>query len=1670
MSVFGEIGGHIAHGVNKGLGAVEHGVDVVKKGVGEGVDWTTDEIGAGLDRVGAHGLADTVEDIGDELASDLGATPGEKQLGETDDPNELIHGYPKNLRIVAGHLKDFHKAFDRVGQGMRGLDSSHWRGEAADTFREKFAMHPTKWLHAADACEAAGKALDSYADTVAWALTQAAEAIATYAKGKGASDLAHENFRKECDAYRKKMEREKDPGPGPAPFTDPGQAEIRRAREILATARRQRNKAGQDAADAVRSALKHAPAEPPPLSRLGADFADAGVGTGIELAHFTGGVVKGTAGLVNLVRGINPLDTYNATHPAEYVQDLNLAAAGLVSTAAHPNQAVGMALDDFRKDPSEFAGRALPNLFTGDGAGAVARGGAEAGVRAAAEAGARAGFEDAAKAGARGAVRRDAAAVSRDEGVVSHGTDPIDLATGRMYLPQTDVELPGALPLAFRRRVESGYRLGHWFGPSWSSTVDQRLEIDAEGVVFVQEDGLLLAYPHPQPGTPVLPGHGPRWPLERAPDDAGYVIRDPETGRAWHFADEGEGLANPGESAGSQGVRRAVLEQIDDRNGHWISFSYAPESGAPTAITHSAGYRLGVVTTADRITALHLAGAAPDGTDQVLVRYGYDADGNLTEVVNSSGKPLRFTYDTARRVTSWTDTNARSYTYEYDDEDRCVAEAGSAGHMSLRLTYGTDPESGLRVTRTTTADGHTRHFLINTASQVIAESDPLGAVTRYQRDRANRLLSQTDPLGHTTELRYDAAGRLTAVVRPDGRETRAEYEPLPGSGPESGADLPSGSDVGTGWRPDGGLPVRVTGPDGLTWHQSYDTRGNRTSVTDPTGATTTYAYDEAGHLASVTDAAGHRTLVRCDRAGLPLEVVDPLGAVTRYERDAFGRPVTLTDPLGGTTRLEWTVEGHLSRRTAPDGTVESWTYDGEGNCTTHTDPQGAVTRFEYGHFDVLTARTDPDGVRYTFDHDTELRLTRVTNPQGLTWDYAYDPAGHLISETDFDGRILTYEYDPAGRLTSRTTPLGDRVTFDRNALGQVVRKTVTAEATGAGTSVSTYTYDLTDQLAEATAPGTSLTLLRDRYGRLRSETVDGRTIAYAYDELGRRTGRTTPSGAESVWTYDAVGRPASLTTSGRRLTFERDVAGREVGRRIGEAASLHNTFDPLGRLTTQSVYAGYGADGEQTAHRTYTYRADGHVTAIDDARTGVRRFDLDTAGRVTAVHAANWSERYAYDEAGNQTQATWPEKHPGHEARGPRTYAGTRITRAGDVHYEHDAAGRITLRRKTRLSRKPDVWHYEWDPEDRLTAVVTPDGTRWRYTYDPLGRRTAKQRMAADGETVTEETVFTWDATTLCEQVTRGEPHPNAITLTWDHAGLHPLTQTERITSGTPVVSAPDTPTSSLATLDGPSPATASEATTEEIASRFFAIITDLVGTPTELVDDQGTIAWHSRTTLWGTTTWNRSATTYTPLRFPGQYFDPESGLHYNYFRTYDPETARYLTPDPLGLTPAPNPVSYVDNPHVWADPEGLSPCPSEMDRRPRPPSYGQGNGNDWARSVSRQGRSDNSAVISGHGYYEFGVGDMQVPGGTWLKFYVKDGERLSDSIGHAIEVGENRLPADTYGPGKMLPDYIVDRPNGLRISGRSITVNAPTRLSEIVSEGMGAVHVVICREHIKPW
>ncbi|WP_327135419.1 HNH/endonuclease VII fold putative polymorphic toxin [Streptomyces sp. NBC_01343] len=1428
---------------------VEHGVERV----GDAIEWAGDKTADLAEEVGLDDAGDWIRDKSRSAANQLGADVSELELGQTDDPKKLIYGSVSKIRAQVSHLDDFKAAFESVGNGLKTMTQPEGlRGKTADTFRETVAKEPPRWFKAADAFGKAADAMNRFAETVEWAQGKAKEALEEYEHAQKVSTDARNAHNKKVTAYKDAVEAKQDPLP-PRPvdakdFVDPGKALATAAQDKLDSARKQRNEVADTTATAVRAARDSAPPKPSYTQQLGdgLDYLD------LATTHLVGGVVKGTAGIVNFARALNPTDPYNLTHPAEYLTNLNSTAAGLVTMANDPWGAGKQMLDEFMKDPSEGIGKMLPELIGSKGLGSLKKLGTAAK------------HLDDIKAVERkgpGRAGNDADGPHKGERPDCEkrcdGTDPVDLASGRMFLPQTDIVLPGVLPLAFTRRSESGYASGRWFGPTWASTIDQHLEVDAEGVVLVTEDGLAVPYPHPAPGLAVLPvsPSAPRNPLERAPD-GDWTLTDPTTGHIRRFTP-------PGGDPDADGL--APIAQLEDRNGNLIAFEYDAE-GTPVGITHhSGGYRLRFETADGRITALHL-----DGGPRILA-YGYTA-GHLTDVTNSSSRPLRFAYDQRARITSWTDTNGCSYTYAYDDLDRCIWQGGANGHMTLAFTYGEpDPRTGLRTTTTTTPDGDVRRYVVDKAYRIVESRDPLGSVTRSTYDARGRLVALTDPLQRTTVFRRDDEGRLVTVVRPDGRELITEYD-------------------------EAGRPVVQTEADRTSWRFTYDERGNRTSRTSPVGATTRYTYDASGGISSVIDGLGAATRVRCDRAGLPVQITDPVGAVTHYERDELGRPVRITDALGKTTVLEWTTEGRIARRTDPDGSSQYWAYDGEGNCIRHTDALGGTTVVEYGDFDVVKTRTGPDGARHTFVHDARLRLTEVVNPHGFSWRYTYDAAGMPESETDFDGRTVRYVHDAAGRLVTRVNAAGQAVRVEYDVLDNRILK----EVDGA---VTRYEYDYSDRVAAITGAEGTLTYLRDRFGRTREESADGRTLLRTYDELSRVVSRTTPSGARAEWTYDAAGRRSGLTSSGRRITFERDALGRETGRRIGDAAALGLQHDELGRLLEQRLT---GADGSLLQRRGYAYRADGYLVGVEDELSGARTYALDPVGRVTAVSADDWSERYAYDAAGNQTEAVWPAAHPGGpDATGPRTYEGTRLTGAGRVRYEYDAMGRITLCQRTRLSRKPDTWRYEWDAEDRLKGVTTPDGTLWRYAYDALGRRSAKRRMAADGVTVAEEVTFVWDGMTLCEQTTTSTDLPHAVTLTWDHDGLQPLAQTER-----------------LADADG-----------REIDSRFFGIVTDLVGTPTELVDEAGEIAWRMRSTLWGTTTWNADANAYTPLRFPGQYFDPESGLHYNCLRYYDPETARYLSVDPLGLGPAPNPVAYVANPHTWSDPLGLNPCPPKGEK-----------------------------------------------------------------------------------------------------------------------------------------
>jgi RHS repeat-associated protein len=1103
-------------------------------------------------------------------------------------------------------------------------------------------------------------------------------------------------------------------------------------------------------------------------------------------------------------------------------------------------------------DPAQALGKLVPNVALAvatDGAGAAE----DAGASAAEDAGA------AAASDAGPTASEDAAAQSADD--MPKVGDPVNIATGEVIFAQADVTLPGVLPLVIERVHRSAQRAGRCFGENWVSTFDQRLLITDDRVAGVFADGRVLLWKRDDASRGrALPVAGPEWTLSGA--GHAYAVHDAQRGLTWRYEQR------PGFWSYAGGQGELPLVSVTDRAGHEVTFTY-DDAGQPTEIAHSGGYRVDVTIAGGRITGLSLGG-------NVLASYQYDDAGQLAGIVNSTGKPLRLSYDDAGRMTGWTDRNGHSFRYVYDELGRCVRGESPSGALTAGFSY----ESG--VTRWTDATGAVTSYSLNRLARVTAVTDPLGNVTRFAHDARGHVTERTDPLGRVTRYGYDAMGNLLTVTRPDGSTARASYDRR-------------------------GRAVEVADAAGTVWRQDFNASGNRTALHAPDGTVTRWAYDSDGHVCGVTDPDGAVTGVACDAAGLPVEVTRPDGSVTRLERDQSGRVRQVTTPDGGVITLTWTAEGRPLSRTLPDGSAETWSWDGEGNLARHVSPSGAVTAYEYGAFDMVNAVVWPDGTRSQLEYDGELRPVLIAHG-GLPWRYDYDPAGRLVAETDYNGAVTCYGLDAAGQVTRRVNAAGQEALLSYDLLGNVTRRAADGVAT-------TFGYDGAGRLAHARNPDAEIAFTRDVMGRVTEETCNGATVATSYDASGRVASRMTPSGAATTWTYDEAGLLAGMSAAGQETRFRFGPDGREVTRDLPGGLRLSQDWDAHGRLATQ-VLARHGgaaepvAPGEVLQHRSYAYNPDGFVAGIEDLLTGNRAFGLDASGRVTSAAGSGWAEQYAYDPLGTVTSAAWPAVPPElagawltAESQGRREVSGTLVSRAGNISSRHDAAGRVVSRVRTRLSRKPETWHYSWDADDRLTAVTVPDGTTWRYTYDALGRRIAKTHVSASGEALA-ETRFAWDGLLLAEEAELSDGREHVTTWDYQPGILAPVAQTSRALS--PASRARDMPQ-------------------EVIDERFYSIITDCTGMPAELVAADGTLAGYQQHTLWGGTMWHPDGAS-TPLRFPGQYADDETGLHYNNQRYYDPVTGTYLTPDPLGQAPAPNPHAYVPNPHVLIDPLGLTP------------------------------------------------------------------------------------------------------------------------------------------------
>nr|WP_244640591.1 RHS repeat-associated core domain-containing protein [Pseudomonas fluorescens] len=675
-----------------------------------------------------------------------------------------------------------------------------------------------------------------------------------------------------------------------------------------------------------------------------------------------------------------------------------------------------------------------------------------------------------------------------------------------------------------------------------------------------------------------------------------------------------------------------------------------------------------------------------------------------------------------------------------------------------------------------------------------------------------------------------------------------------------------GEDEPTSYEHDNGF-VRVVRRGEAVWKYERNEQGDVIRRIDPDGNATDYSYDKRGQLTGVwyPDNSCHR-LVWNERGQLVEEQL-PNGGIKRYRYDDLGRQVAREDEHGALTQYQWDAVGRLTRWVLPDGATREFSYNPYGKIIAERDELGHVTRYEYADgLHLISRRINADGtqVKYRYDN-ARLLLTEIENEVGETYQLDYHPNSLIRQETGFDGQRTAYAYDLNGNLLEKTE-YGDDGSQLVTRYERDHAGRLVRKTLPDGNTVD-YTYDRQGNLLSVEDGHWALAYEYDKQNRLAAEHQGWGTLRYGYDACGQLQHLRLPDNNRLTFNHDKGGHLATVELNGSLLTSHLFSAGREHQRQQGQLLS-HYHYDDQNRLHAHAVT-------KQQNHlyqRQYDYDKTGNLTRLLDTRKGEHRYRYDPLHRLTrADHSQDVQERFGHNPAGNLLMQDRP---------GPDIVAGNRLVIQGDHHYDYDAFGNLI--RERRGKGHALVTEYRYDCQHRLIGVTKPNGQTARYRYDPFGRRISK--------TIEEKTTeFFWQGDKLIAE---------------HHADRHRSYLYE-----------PDS-FRPLALLEGFGP--------ENVKSYYYQL--DHLGTPQELTTPEGEIVWSAHYRAYGEISRLDVGKIDNPLRFQGQYYDQESGVHYNRHRYYHPDIGRYLTPDPVKLAGGIN--AYRPNPTGWIDPLGLNTCP----------------------------------------------------------------------------------------------------------------------------------------------
>ncbi|ACT07636.1 YD repeat protein [Dickeya chrysanthemi Ech1591] len=1048
--------------------------------------------------------------------------------------------------------------------------------------------------------------------------------------------------------------------------------------------------------------------------------------------------------------------------------------------------------------------------------------------------------------------------------------EPVDMATGYVVDWRTDFTQSGLLPLAMKRYYRSGgERRPGLLGALWRSNWDMSLTLDNGVATLTDGEFNQAVFVLPEEGAQSRAPSNPSWRLCR---QQGHLVLQHVDGLRYRF-EHALGL-------------HLCLTAIEDRAGHRLTFLW--DRADLCWISLPDGRLVHVETQRRRITTLTLCDEHRQPL-KTLVRYQYDAQGYLLNVRAGEGRNFDYQYAPQGWLLRWSDLAHTWVEHEYDEQGRSRRDRTADGFWPGEFRYDDDAFTS----QYHSGFGGVTTYVRDARNNILLRREPDGGEYRFEWVD-NQLAAESDPLGGRTEYQRNDWGQVTAVTLPDGATHRYEYD-------------------------DDGQLLAYIDPLGSAWRYTRDAAGRVDTASDPEGRTWQHRYSPQGLLSGVTGPDGRVQRYHYNRRGL-LERLEAEGtSPVTFFYDGHDRLTErhIAHEQGVQVR-RWVYEG--GRETPEkviyeDGSETRFGYDGEGNLTSVTDALGQRYQFRYGAFDNLLEATDPLGASVRYHYNAESEFAGVTNSQGQTWQYRFDTAGRLSEERHYDGRVYRYDYDVAGQLASRQAPDGSRLVYGYDAGGRL-SAIAAVRADGASEGTTTFAYDLSGRLLKAASPDAVVEYAYNRAGQVVSETVNGEAVASGYDAAGQRS---AVSGLLASLSLGWQG--GRLTTLGigshQPLTFSHTASGEEQRRSNGSGFALRHEWSAAGLLSRQALE---GVSG--VLERRYRYDVLDRLTGLSDSHWGEQALRLNGTGQVVAERREQGRRQQArlfgYDSEQNlcEVSAIEPDgagrlsasnavvqASSGYDAAG-------RVVVRGDNRYQYDACGRLVSKRESRAGFRPRDTQFGWDAQDRLVRVSLPDGSRWRYRYDAFGRRISKVREGqAPSAQAVARVAYRWDGDQLSGQTQYRADGSVARAVQWvyEPGSFRPLAQVEEKGGRT----------------------------------QLHYIVTDLTGTARELCSETGEVHWRGEQALWGAhreekipiplRRWLGDAANeavYCELRYQGQVYDSETGLYYNRHRYFDPETAQYLSGDPIGLAGGIRPQGYVNNPFEWADPLGLNPIP----------------------------------------------------------------------------------------------------------------------------------------------